>query len=534
MLLLAALPFLLVATASTSYCRGFSPHSVAPTKNQEWFVSSQGTPRGRGSNSEPWDLATALANGPTRGEVKPGDTIWLRGGRYTGTFLSTLSGTEHQPIIVRAMPGERVIIDKGSVNGEKQPALKVKGSWVWFWGIEIMNSAPNRPRRSPYTGRDEPWRGSGADVYAPHVKFINMIFHDNGHGIWDKQDMTEIYGCLFFYNGTNKREHAMYVGNASGTKHITDNIVFSQGGYGILAHSDSTSSSQRGLNIEGNVTFNNGAITGDDQNTGNLQVGGVNGVPAERIVIRNNYVYNTPANAPTKNYGIRLGYEDQSNVDVAVLDNYIVSRSPLRLWWWRNVNFAGNTIYSTGGTVLDLKTSGVGWSGYHWDNNKYYGPSVAFAGDVQARGLGAWQQKSGFDAHSRAVSSTRPRGIQTFVRPNRFETGRGHIVVFNWDLKERVAVNLETILKPGAAFEIRDAQNYFGEPLVSGIYRGGTISLPMNSTTVTAPIGNVERMPVHTSLEFGVFVVITRSHQMNTTIRRLRGLNRLLYEQRLD
>ena len=124
-----------------------------------------------------------------------------------------------------------------------------------------------------------------------------MIFHDNGHGIWDKEDMTEVHGCLFFFNGTNKREHALYIGNAVGTKFITDNILFAQGGYGILAHSDSSSSSQKGLHLEGNVSFNNGIITDDDQRTGNLQVGGVSGVSAERIVLKNNYIYNTTTNA---------------------------------------------------------------------------------------------------------------------------------------------------------------------------------------------------------------------------------------------
>ena len=156
----------------------------------------------------------------------------------------------------------------------------------------------------------------GSGRLCPNVKFINMIFHDNGHGIWDKEDMTEVHGCLFFYNGNNKREHALYIGNSAGTKYITDNIVFDQGGYGILAHSDSASSSQKGLHIEGNVSFNNGALTGDDQKTGNLQVGGVRGVSAERIVLKATTSYNPAANANNKNNGIRLGYEDMANKDL--------------------------------------------------------------------------------------------------------------------------------------------------------------------------------------------------------------------------
>ena len=174
-----------------------TPLTPPPARTRDWFVDPAGGSRNLGTKTSPWDLATALAHGPSGKEVSAGDTVWMRGGRYAGSFISTLAGRENAPIIVRSFPGERVVIDKAYVSEAKQPALKVRGSWVWFWGIEIMNSHPDRRRNSPYCGGDQPWRGSGADVYAPNVKFINMIFHDNGQGIWDKQDMTEVHGCLF-------------------------------------------------------------------------------------------------------------------------------------------------------------------------------------------------------------------------------------------------------------------------------------------------------------------------------------------------
>jgi hypothetical protein len=486
--------------------------TILPAPKRQWFVSPSGSPTGQGTQSSPWDLATALAHGPGHIKIRPGDIVWLRAGRYTGTYLSTLNGSENAPVVVRAFPGERVIIDKATVNDEKQPALKVRGSWVWFWGIEIMNSNPNRQRNSPYTGQDRPWRGSGADVYAPNVKFINMIFHDNGQGIWDHQDMTEVHGCLFFYNGNNKREHGLYMGNAVGTKYITDNILFAQGGYGILAHSDSSSSSQKGLHLEGNVSFNNGSITNDDQKTGNLQVGGVSGVSAERIVLRNNYIYNTATNATSKNHGIRLGYEDNSNKDVSVLDNYVVSKVPFVVWWWQTVNFEGNTIYSTGGDVLELKRpAGVVSSNYRWDFNKYFATAPSFSNENQTLGFRDWRRLTRLDSHSQTASNSRPNGVQIFVRPNRYEAGRANIVVYNWDLKDQVAVDVSSVLTIGNSFEIRDAQNYFAEPVLRGTYKGGPVLLPMKLSAITVPIGNVERFPRHTAPEFGVFVLQTTS-----------------------
>ena len=490
--------------------------TLMPARGAEWYAAPDGTPRGRGTKESPWDLATALAGGPGRSEVKPGDTVWLRGGRYAGTFLSDLAGNASAPVVVRAVPGERATLDRAGVSEEKQPALKVRGPWVWFWGLEVMNSHPERPRNSPYTGKDEPWRGSGADVYAPHVKFINSVFHDNGHGIWDKQDGTEITGCVFYYNGTNKREHALYVGNSEGTKRLTDNIVFAQGGYGILAHSDSPKSSQRGLHIEGNAVFDNGSLTGDDQTTGNIAVGGVEGVPAERVVLKNNYVYTGAGAAAAKDNGVRLGYEDKGNRDVRLLDNYIVGRRPLRVWWWQSVEARGNTFYSRGETVELLTAAGVKPSSYLWDSNTYLsgrrgGPVLAL--DSATLDFARWQSRTGLDAHSRMVQndSLRPEGLSVFIRPNRHEAGRAHIIVFNWELREQVSVDLSGVLAPGAAYEVRDAQDFFGEPVARGTYTGAPLLLPTAGKRVAPPAGAVERAPAHTAPEFAAYVLVQTS-----------------------
>jgi hypothetical protein len=486
--------------------------TVLPSERAGWYVAPNGSSTGKGTPASPWDLGTALAGGAGQARVKPGDTIWIRSGRYTGAFTSLLAGNANAPIIVRQYPGERAILDRGSVSAEKQPALKVKGPWVWFWGLEVMNSDPNRSRSSPYTGEDQPWRGSGADVYASNVKFINMIFHDNGHGIWDKKDMTEVDGCLFYYNGDNKREHALYIGNNTGTKFITDNIIFDQAGYGILSHSNSPSSVQKGIHIEGNASFNNGILTLDDQMTGNLQVGGVSGVSAERITIEDNYVYNPPGNAKTKNNGIRLGYEDENNKDVELLDNYIVSNDPLRIWWWKDVEAEGNTIYSQGNTIELKMPPGRSTSAYRLCSNTYISGKAAgptFIKDGSTIAFGNWQQSNGLDRDSQVVqnSSLRPSGVNVFVRPNRYEVGRANIIVYNWDKRAEVAVDVGAILPVGASYEVRDAQNYFGEPVARGTYNGGSIKLPMNLTLIAPPIGKVERVPSHTAPEFAVFVL---------------------------
>jgi len=68
----------------------------------EFYASPSGASSGDGSISRPWDLKTALKQPPA---LQPGDTLWLRGGKYYGPFVSYLTGTASAPITVRQYPG---------------------------------------------------------------------------------------------------------------------------------------------------------------------------------------------------------------------------------------------------------------------------------------------------------------------------------------------------------------------------------------------------------------------------------------------
>ena len=72
-------------------CRSGGPAGLPPGSRVGYYAAPGGSGAGDGSTSRPWDLATALAGG--KGMVQPGDTIWVRGGTYPGTFTSALTGT---------------------------------------------------------------------------------------------------------------------------------------------------------------------------------------------------------------------------------------------------------------------------------------------------------------------------------------------------------------------------------------------------------------------------------------------------------
>src|ERR1035437_8864876 len=127
----------------------------------DFYVSPAGTTStapGTGSITNSWSLQTALSQPAA---VHPGDTIWLRGGIYTGEFRSYLTGTALSPIKLRQYPGERATLD-GNVNpavlGNHIEVLTIQtgdGAYTWFWGLEVMNSNPNRYNPTSGSNRSE-------------------------------------------------------------------------------------------------------------------------------------------------------------------------------------------------------------------------------------------------------------------------------------------------------------------------------------------------------------------------------------------
>ena len=80
----------------------------------DFYAAPDGKPAGNGSAAAPWDLATAFALPQA---VKPGDTVWLRGGVYTVRDTLALaernSGAAAAPITYRAAKDETVRLVAG-------------------------------------------------------------------------------------------------------------------------------------------------------------------------------------------------------------------------------------------------------------------------------------------------------------------------------------------------------------------------------------------------------------------------------------
>ncbi len=483
----------------------------------QWFVAPQGNSAGRGTSESPWDLATALAGGSGKTEIKPGDIVWLLGGKYNGTFTVTVKGREGAAVHFRQFPNERAVIEKTDASRETA-ALAVRSPHVWFWDFEVTNSFPNREPLDS-SGELNPWRGSGINVWAANTKYINLIIYDNGHGfgLWNEDGGTEIYGCLIYNNGNNKKEHGVYAHNKNGTQQFADNLIFNNAGYGLHVYANSVKSSISGFAIEGNTIFNNGALTGEEQVADQVLVGGVAGVSAGRIELRENFIYNFPDAPTSKNRGIRLGYENLSNDDVKILDNYIISRVPLKILWWKSIEARGNTILSTGKRIEIETPANVNLAEYQLDSNTYpiseKNPPV-FLLDKRKIDFVEWRQINKFDISGSFSDELIKKG-RVFIRLNKYEKRRANVIVFNQSRSSNIPVDLKDFLEKGDQYEVYDAQNYFGQPILKGAFDGKQINLPMISKDLTMPIGNTQKQPIHTNADFGAFIIFKGKNILN-------------------
>ncbi len=430
----------------------------------DWYVSPGASSSGNGSLSSPWQLQAAL-NHPSA--VKPGDTIWLRGGTYAGAFTSRLQGSQGNWITMRQYAGERAVLDG---KGATRATLAILSPWARFWGFEITNSDTDRPA-------DIQWyRMAGISIEAPNVQLINLIVHDAGQGIGaqdpDGGTECETYGCVVFFNGCdNNLDHGLYYQNLTGGKRILDNIVYANAQTGI--HIYGSDAGLDNFTVAGNIIYDNGVI--GTHGTRNVLMGGSD--LAQSDTFKNNILYFSTGSGPHLDLGMYSGGAGTENATVT--GNYIAGNSssnPVRF----------RSPYS--GLVLKDNTfdaSIVGITPSSFPQNTYL--------------------------------SSKPSGARVFVRPNAYEPGRANLAIYNWSLQSSVAVDISNVDKNGDGtgdgpllqvnqqFELRNVQDYFGD-VITGTYTGSPIQVAMTGRSVGRPVGM--SAPPSTFPQFGAFVLL--------------------------
>jgi hypothetical protein len=450
--------------------------AASPPRSYYVAPAPTGSPLANGSERHPWDLATALAGGPTRGtRVQPGDTIWVRGGTYRGAFRSTVAGSDGAPVVIRQFPGERAVMDGA---GSTSSTLYVTGAHSVFWGLELTNSDPARSTSSA----DVNLRPNAVVNDASYTKYVNLIVHDGGVGFYNepKSVDVEIAGCIMYNNGWQGPDrghaHALYLKSFVGPLMARDNILFNQYGYGVHAYTNSKTGKLMNISIEANIAFNNGALATQRAAASNILLGGADYAGGD--VVRDNVAYYSPT-LTGAGANMMIGYRTLRNGDVIVENNFLVGGSP----------------------VLDFGF----WSAARVSNNMLLGGGVR--GAVVRRDAAAVGQIWRDNTERAAPSATR-----VIVHPNLYEQGRAHVVVFNWGNDTTAQVDVSGVLAAGDRYDVRNVQDLFGAPIASGTAAGTTISIPLRGVEPPIPVGLTASRAPKTGPAFDVFL-ITRQLQ---------------------
>ncbi len=474
----------------------------------EFHVMPSGSPQGTGSLAQPWDLATALV---APGVVQPGDTIWLHAGTYRGGFVSRLTGRPGTPIVVRGERAARVTIDTYPRDDKDNGLFLLLGADVVYRDFEVTCSHPRRETKIAGSWPADIRRGS-VDIRGNRISAVNLVVHDcaSGFGFWAEGEGGEISGCLIYNNGWRGPDrghgHAIYAQNAKGTKRIVDNILFHQFAYGIHVYG-SEKASLKDFEIDGNITFENGCLTRKGENAPGIMVGG--GSPAERIKIRDNVVVGG---------GMRLGYPwGTSSEDVVCTGNYMEG---LVVRDFRQATVMHNTIVAASGVVALEGAGKLLLSGQRWNQNDYYvtdgrwGECAVVEGS-KSRGLtyDQWRRETGFDAQSTFTRGA-PSKLRVIVRPNAHESGRAHVAILNPASLPEVEIDLSRVLSSRQKFRIQSPKDFFGPAIVTGIYDGLPVRVPMKSVAAPPPVGMPDAELPITEPQFAAFVVLPEASSL--------------------
>ena len=471
---------------------------------RDLYVSPSGTPSGPGTIAEPYDLATAVSGQV----VRPGDTFWLRGGNYViGHVNTTIGGAPGQPVTFRQLPGEQARID-GSLT---------------FWGqaghvvlrdFELYSSDTNRLSTQTNVGISPPPTDInpviGIGCFSPNFSFINLIVHDHtrsGIYISGISTNTLVYGCVVYNNGwaspDNAEGHSFYVQSNIGTRVLADNVAFNAAGANFHIYESHSGGRLMGVTLDGNVAFHAGALQAVRRYADWIVGVDAPAIQADGIVLKNNMAYLPPALAAADQ--VQIGREG-INGSVAILNNYL----PLGLVLnnWTNAVVSGNFLAAqTANPIVQLNQTQTSLAAA-WDGNSYWG--LKTGRDFQSNSIqydfSEWQQATGYDGNStHTVGSL--AGTKVFVRPNQYEAGRAHIIVYNWDNLASVPVDVGSVVPVGASYQVFNVQNLSAPPLLSGVFEGKPLLLPTTGLTVAAPNGPL-LTPPPTGPTFNVFVLL--------------------------
>ena len=437
----------------------------SPVLGNSWYAAPanggacstmNGSTSGTGLINCPWELQTAL----NQTSIHPGDTLWLRGGTYSGTYVSNLLGNTSQPIMVKQYPGETVKLDGGTTYDF---GLNICGGYTWFWDFEVFSSSTDRT-----SDNEGPWptglnRSNGVTGSCPPndsqsgaikgIKLIHMKIHDMAGGAspFSLFSDFEMYGTTIYNTGwaspTNiGHAHNVYMQNVFGYKLIQDNLFF--GGYAEDMQLYGTgAASLNGVTIDANIYADSSTYVVNQGRE--LTVGGTSDL--NNLTVSNNLFYRGPnGDAGTSDW--YMGY-NSACPGASITGNFVGT-----VTLWGSNCTAPATV--SGNTFMGTFSGHSQWAGNTFLNNVY--------------------PTSGFNI---------------FPKPSKYEANRGWMVVYNWANASSVNLDLSPILAPGTPYTVKNALNPPQAPIATGTYTGGTVNILTGPFPIAPAIGGIPVAP---------------------------------------
>ncbi len=264
------------------------------------------------------------------------------------------------------------------------------------WLVPIVSKDTGSwPSDVPQAGGVNAENGTGC-------KFINLLIHNTAEGItdWMPDSNSESYGCIIYNCGWKApdRSHG--------------HCVYTQNSYGLKTFADCIFSTQYELVLDGQQTMQAYGSSAADANDylmdhnigydgGQFLIGGMNPAGGNHVI--GNMLYTCP---------LSIGYFFSSyNLDFEVRDNVVVN-SFLDIFAVQNLTASNNKVI--GGAT------------------RTYGPNDPSHNYTTTPG------------------QSPPAQPLVFVRPNKYDSTRANLVVYQWNQASTVVVDFTAPCRPAA------------------------------------------------------------------------------------
>ena len=492
-----------------------------------WYVAVNGSSGGNGSISSPWDYQSVLG-GSKSSLVGPGDTVYFRGGKYgtggsAGQALKiNIGGSENNYLTLASYPGEQAQIDGGFW-------IETSPGWLIIRDFEIFNDNVSR-YFSESGSHPSGFPGNGITTLVPHVKVINNFVHDNGNGINADTAATyfEAYGNLVQNNGwvgpsdDRAHGHGIYTQNGTNYEKVFRNNVVMPGIDDTGFHLYGEEAYINNITLENNIHYTKRWLMTTSYLSSNVKM-------------NNNYLWNS--------YIMAGGISSTGN-GLQITNNYSGGKSgqePLQILYLKaNLNKfdISNNVFcyqnSSDYLIFMYNSTYRSDSTHTFDNNSL---CQADSANINSSRVSNSTLKSSYGFNQNQPSANPSASNKIVVIPNAYETKRGQIAVYNWQNLNSVSVDISSLgYQVGDAYEIHNAENYFGDTPIRGTYTGSPVTIDMSSSrwTIAQPLNwqgdrsgySARYNPGSSYPTFGAFII--RSSAASTVLPTLTPTTRLI------